>query len=109
LVSKLVFLLSGKQQAQMQRQQFLLHQTSLSNFFENLSIACFVLPAILGSLKWLDNLEIISLANFLRLLDMFPVLGGLIAATLAEVQARLVCIGHHFEFSRYYENICQMV
>ena len=108
-VSKVVFLASGQAAgANAATQIFLAPTVSIPNFLKISSISCFLASDILGSLRWLDNLEIINLAKLTETIGNLPVLGGLIAGlTLQEVLGSFVVIGLILDLADTTRDICQ--
>ena len=80
----------------------------LPNFLKVSSIACFLVSDILGSLKWLDNLEIINLAKITQGVGSLPLFGQIIAQyTIIGTIGSVVTVGTVLDFAETMRDIVQ--
>jgi hypothetical protein len=81
---------------------------SMPNVLKITSVSCQLAADILGSLKWLDNLELIDLAKLSSDIGNLPVLGKLVAGiTLQSAMGTLNVVGVIIDLADTTRDICQ--
>ena len=106
---KVITIVSGQAAGALDTDRIWISPTvSIPNVLKISCISCQLAADILGSLKWLDNLELIDFANLSSNIGNLPVLGRLtIGITLQSAMGTLNVIGIIIDLADTTRDICQ--